>query len=479
MVSIQKHIIGKQVITFTVNGSKNAFATQQQVSEWQQQLQVSLEDVFNRHVSGKQHVRIDLLEIEVQETVSGDWQIPVIDNIIQQVEKKLQLINTGETDGAGWIQTEEQSFMQLLVFYLQNGYLPWWSSITSKSEMLEKWDQWFYHETDLSPLKNQLQHASACLRLMQLLPEESLDNLMEKMMPGLQSGFIDFRNEIFKFVTLTSRLTATDVKQAFYLSVLQVAGTASAGFYPFLDTFFRKAFRSFLDQLIFLDKTHLEDVHKYSFKNPVLDAELRLWMIESRKAPTSFGVKMPDPLNNSGKVKDNKLDIAERLMMTDNIYINNAGLVLVIPFLPTFFSRLQLIKNNHIEDKATALYLLHYLVFGRIDAAEFELVFPKILCGMDVSDAVVGQAAITPELQHEAHELLQSIIKHWSVLKETSIDGLRESFLQREGRLQFNEDQWLLQVAHKPFDVLLHQLPWSIGMLQLPWMPGLLKTEWV
>jgi hypothetical protein len=79
----------------------------------------------------------------------------------------------------------------------------------------------------------------------------------------------------------------------------------------------------------------------------------------------------------------------------------------------------------------------------------------------------------------EVDEMLLSLIEYWSVLKNTSIDGLRESFFKRSGKLGIVNNEWVLQVEQKPFDMLLQQLPWSISMIKLPWMENLLKTEWV
>ena len=86
---------------------------------------------------------------------------------------------------------------------------------------------------------------------------------------------------------------------------------------------------------------------------------------------------------------------------------------------------------------------------------------------------------MTSETEKEVNSVLSSIIEHWSVLKETSVPGLQESFLRREGKLVFNKNRWLLTVEQRPYDMLLKQLPWSITMLQLSWMQHMLITEWI
>jgi hypothetical protein len=87
--------------------------------------------------------------------------------------------------------------------------------------------------------------------------------------------------------------------------------------------------------------------------------------------------------------------------------------------------------------------------------------------------------SLTKEQIAEADVMLLSVIEHWSVLKNTSVQGLRESFLQRNGKLTLVNNEWLLQVEQKSYDMLLQHLPWSISMIKLPWMKNLLKTEWV
>jgi hypothetical protein len=64
------------------------------------------------------------------------------------------------------------------------------------------------------------------------------------------------------------------------------------------------------------------------------------------------------------------------------------------------------------------------------------------------------------------------------VLGETSIDGLRHTFLQRRGVLRDAGHAWNLQVEPAAFDVLLASLPWTFGIVRLPWMTRPIFIEW-
>lgn len=78
--------------------------------------------------------------------------------------------------------------------------------------------------------------------------------------------------------------------------------------------------------------------------------------------------------------------------------------------------------------------------------------------------------------------LLDAVIAHWTALGKTSRAGLRQTFLQREGRLasEYGEGgkHWRLVLKTGPFDMLLDRLPWSFGTIKLPWMQEVLYVDW-
>ena len=168
------------------------------------------------------------------------------------------------------------------------------------------------------------------------------------------------------------------------------------------------------------------------------------------------------------------------------IYIGNAGLVLANPFLPHLFDALGLLARNEagkprLRDEAAAsraVHLLQYLVDGRTDCPEPLLALNKILCGMPIAAPVEREIEAT-ELERETCDmLLRSIVENWPILRNTSIAGLRETFLQREGKLTYGEVGWRLQVQRKTLDILVDQVPWSIGVVFHAWMPAALHVTW-
>ncbi len=161
----------------------------------------------------------------------------------------------------------------------------------------------------------------------------------------------------------------------------------------------------------------------------------------------------------------------------------NVGLILIHPFIKPLFENTGIISEGSREITLNSLpraaALLHFIATGNEDVHEFELGFIKVLLGLEPAEPLlISMGLLGDSDRREVDSLLQSVISHWAVLKNTSIEGLRTSFLQRNGILAFNDEQWALSVESKPFDMLLQLLPWSFGIMKFPWMKKPIMTEW-
>lgn len=164
----------------------------------------------------------------------------------------------------------------------------------------------------------------------------------------------------------------------------------------------------------------------------------------------------------------------------DGIFINNAGLVLLHPFLPRFFEVVGVASDDELLQPERAVCLLHFLATGQAVAPEYELALPKAFCNIPLDQPVESAVDLTPFEMEEAIGLLEAAIRHWDVLRDTSPDGLRGSFLLRTGKLTLDDDSgdFVLHVEAQSFDLLLDYLPWAISMFRLPWMSRILQVRW-
>lgn len=162
-------------------------------------------------------------------------------------------------------------------------------------------------------------------------------------------------------------------------------------------------------------------------------------------------------------------------------YIENAGLILVWPFLPRFLAQVGLVEKDAFKSEAAqerGVLLLQHLASDGTSWPEHLLLLNKLLCGWSPWEPTARAIDLSELEREECHDLLAALIGHWKMLKGTSVEGFQSSFLQREGRLAPQETGWHLLVARCGYDVLLDSLPWGIGTVRLPWMAAPLFVEW-
>jgi hypothetical protein len=164
-------------------------------------------------------------------------------------------------------------------------------------------------------------------------------------------------------------------------------------------------------------------------------------------------------------------------------YITNAGIVLLHPYLKTFFTAAGLLNGDDFKDeycRQKAVHLLQYAATGQQHLPEYMMVLNKILCGIPEAIHINRFIELTAEEMEMTNELLQAVINNWAVLGNTSAAALQETFLQRKAKLVFNDAaaHWQLQVERTGIDVLLDKIPWGFAYIKLPWMPQALATEW-
>ena len=166
----------------------------------------------------------------------------------------------------------------------------------------------------------------------------------------------------------------------------------------------------------------------------------------------------------------------------EGIYVPHAGIILLHPFLATCFSRLRWWEEGRFADEGArenAVFLLHYLATGqRGEIPEYALAFPKIVCGWPAGTPMPAQRTLAEEAYAEGDGLLEMVLQRWDKLSGSSIDGLREGFLQREGKLIRRGAGIGLLVEQQAIDVLLESLPWNLGVVKLPWLKEIIYIEW-
>lgn len=163
------------------------------------------------------------------------------------------------------------------------------------------------------------------------------------------------------------------------------------------------------------------------------------------------------------------------------IYIRNAGLVILNGYLTYFFERCNYLDNQgNIAPELTgrAALLLQYVCDPDSSFEEYDLVLNKLLCGLVLDEDIPSRFDVNEIEKQTTEQMIDSIIVHWEVIKNSTPQAFRESWLWREGKLTNREDYWELLVEQRSFDVLLDYIPFSLSPVIFKWMPLPIKVIW-
>ncbi|TWJ02461.1 hypothetical protein JN11_01434 [Mucilaginibacter frigoritolerans] len=129
---MQKHLVHRQKVTLQIPGKDDAFALQSMVSYLlQNELKTKLESALDSVFPPGKVVRIDTLQLDLGEinpqNFEHEFKTRFVSALTESLSAKKESINNSSGDES--IQSVAQSSVNALVFFLEKGYLPWYSSV--------------------------------------------------------------------------------------------------------------------------------------------------------------------------------------------------------------------------------------------------------------------------------------------------------------------------------------------------------------
>ena len=167
-----------------------------------------------------------------------------------------------------------------------------------------------------------------------------------------------------------------------------------------------------------------------------------------------------------------------------HIPISNAGLVILFPFLPMLFMRLNMLSQdrrdfNSNESKVRAIFILQHLMASEDrEYDEKDLFLNRLLINYPFNEPLPKRMELNQDELNTIDSLLETAKTNWSKMRNTSMRGFQEAFLRRAGFIEKTEREWVLTVEERAFDILLDSIPWSYKLVRLPWMENILKVNW-
>ncbi|WP_299260781.1 contractile injection system tape measure protein [uncultured Aquimarina sp.] len=473
-------------------------------------------------------------------------QLDIIKSLQKQLILKKESKAFGEKNPAFLITDKEKSDVDTFLYFLKSGQNPWWvpenniedakflETIISNKNFNEKLSQCLFNSNVRQRLtyqftddvlikifnknKSALQFPKALKRKIirehywEILLKYIADRNIKSLQRGLVSIFLEVQKEdkIEKNVNKILLEESTRIVGLQKINELQKINIAQQIFK--LKHFIIKSLKEIIfKQLKLTQKTTFSEQVIYSelrkhFDVEILDEVLKIsskrvyQMLKEefdkfKEQIVSFtsvliSEKLEDFQYDAVKTSDSKINKDSyqnntELEDTESesfVYIHNAGLLLLHPYIEKLFSTLKLLNQEgkiKPEKVTLAIHLLHFVATKREKQVESNLVFEKFLCGYPIDKPIRKNIRLPQKFKDEAESLLKAVVNNWHTLKNTSGDGLRENFIKREGKLMLDESsKYRIIVARKTQDILLEKLPWNLTIIKFPWVNRLIFVEW-
>lgn len=509
MAAASSHRIRQLRWRVLASSSAEAFAIRGRVrDQWQPRLLPALERGLDAIADGEKVVHIQTLALRLR-VGSEDELLDMLPELIgQQLREKLHAVPPDQARSSPgtpmWKEsTWRQGRFETLLQYLHRGSVPWQAVTASATEVAtglkesvgEEWPRL------LGYLHDRAVSVGFYFRLLHILSAAEAGTVVNSVAERVPQTWRIAMIEVITSVLgsgqrLFSRHTQLTLAAAFLMECRKNQERSIApDFLPIAERWVtsteRKALELFVASLPRSAAPLLErkgetdyDCQDSPVGRPAAAKEVTqpFRPYPDRVPPPPTGDHAKDvPPDFSCLTRDSGRAVSAEDAFT--LTISDAGLIVLHPFIVPLFERTR-VKEAGLPQispflMARAAALLHFLATGREEVYEFELGFIKILLGLHPETALpVSAGLVRRKDKKESSDLLKSVITHWRVLKSTSVQGLRASFLQRKGILREVENGWELHVERKAFDMLLDQLPWSISVVKLPWMHKPIYVEW-
>jgi Contractile injection system tape measure protein len=451
-----QHIIKKQILKIDLDNKLDAFRMQHGVAGfYQYEIIPVLEKVFNELSDEETIIAMDKIEIDLGVLTAIEVEkktgIDIYKAISSQVREAIGNIKlTDHAAPSPLIYSKALNIARQWLFYMQHGYLTWNTIVINDAWYRSVLEAFAVDFESAAALRRLIISSQQSLnRIIYQHTENFLQTLMEILTAEKQTNLLSVANELVRISSSVSLVQNKTPDQAVTVTrekIWALLLTAAAGAEKHLTT---ERLREKILNRVTVDKIIQKDIS--ANKN------------STEPASANTPADIFHQINEEG------------------IFVQYAGLVLLHPFLHSFFKKLQLVKVAEFvstDAHQKAVFMVHYLATGSMQAEEYELVIPKLLCAYSFDETMPKHIELNEQEMAEANNLLEAAIAQWEILKNTSAAGLREGFLQRNGKLYSKNDNLYLQMETNSIDIVLDYLPWNLSMIKLPWMKELLRVEW-
>lgn len=162
--------------------------------------------------------------------------------------------------------------------------------------------------------------------------------------------------------------------------------------------------------------------------------------------------------------------------------VSNAGVVLLWPLLPQWFTALGLVaEKQFINDEARwqAVAAIDWLVWEAEQPQAQRVVVNQFLCGLPLEEPLIMPEPLSAQQQRITSEWASSVFSQIAAFEKMGLTDIRQLFLQRPGELFADVTPAVLHIQPEVFDILLTKWSWPLNLAFFPWFDAPLLLEWL
>ncbi|WP_326984375.1 contractile injection system tape measure protein [Chryseobacterium sp. MYb264] len=486
------HIIQKVFVEITVNNKEKAYQIKDNISSF---LSADVFPEIEKYINSLEHtlagrtlqiphlefnldVKSSSLNTELKEKIAELFK-EELSEIIRPLET---LDHEGEKDAKAYLVGNQEKLVQTFIYFLETGSMPWWNSEKKGIDFLEPtvFEMLLLTPSLQKSLISILPKQNVRDRIIYQLPDRQIAQLCRIILENkeaeinLESVIIsriskmssDKRIFIWQFVlNLLSEYLATSKNNLREYLLQQVSTASLAGLSTLKGN--HKQWKTVVEIFPFITENEiLENIEKIH---------------ESIENIKNNAIPIHENSEKSVKkiIQDHPF-AQENTVQNNGQYVQNTGLILIHPFMKTFFEHCDLwnAKNQELIDPERCTHLLHYIATGKTNAAEYDMLFEKFLCNIPLNQTINRHIKLSRKHKAQAKNVIESVQHNWAPMKKSSPALLQNEFFQRPGKLVTTDYDYTLTVERKTQDILLDKLGWGIGLVKLPWKEKFMLVNW-
>lgn len=478
----QNHIIQKVFLEITVNNKEKALRIKDDINSF---LSIDVFPEIEKHINALEYkldghtLQIPRLELNLEvksSTLNTELKGQIAELFKDELSEITKPIETShqetESETKPYLVDHQEKMLKAFIYFLEKGAMPWWNSESNNIAILEStvFERIISADSFQKSIVSALSKENVRNRLINQLSDEQIAQLCLAILKNKELK-INLKTDTIRYL---SKLNHTD-RIAIWRLVFNVIS-------EYLNTSNNHPREYLLQEISTIEQIGLSTT-KNNHQNRKTVVKIFPFITEneiSESIKTNVADQPQNVETSTEPIQEKNVIVQEDVTQNEGQYIQNAGLILIHPFIKTLFEHCELIdpKTQQLTDPELCAHLLHYIATGKINAPEYDMIFEKFLCNIPMHQTINRHIKLSRKHKTQAKNVIESVQHNWAPMKKSSAALLQNEFFQRPGKLVITDSDYTLIVERKTQDILLEKLSWGIGLVKLPWQKKFIFVNW-